>query len=139
MLLQILAKLTGIALKNNIEDQMTTNSMELRTKQNASANVVTKLHRKYDVEQEMIQNEMDACDDKTSDEYKELMAELKDSKEAEDKAVEQEEEKAQDYQNRIDNENAILQDRLTAISEDQEGWDNSLKDDIQKTCAVFAN
>ncbi len=137
MLLQLLAKLLGTAQRQSIENQMTDNSMESRLKHKYSDNVVTRIHRQYDEEQSMIQNQMDAIDDKTSDEYKELMAELKDSKEEEDKAVEREENKATEYQDRIDRENAVLEDRLSAISADQEAWDNAINDDIQDNYGYF--
>lgn len=137
MLLQLLAKLLGTAQRQSIENQMTDNSMESRLKHKYSDNVVTRIHRQYDEEQSMIQNQMDAIDDKTSDEYKELMAELKDSKEEEDKAVEREENKATEYQDRIDRENAVLEDRLSAISAYQEAWDNAINDDIQDNYGYF--
>ena len=137
MLLQLLAKLLGTAQRQSIENQMTDNSMESRLKHKYSDNVVTRIHRQYDEEQSMIQNQMDAIDDKTSDEYKELMAELKDSKEEEDKAVEREENKATEYQDRIERENAVLEDRLSAISADQEAWDNAINDDIQDNYGYF--
>ena len=137
MLLQLLAKLLGTAQRQSIENQMTDNSMESRLKHKYSDNVVTRIHRQYDEEQSMIQNQMDAIDDKTSDEYKELMAELKDSKEEEDKAVEREENKATEYQDRIDRENAVLEDRLSTISADQEAWDNAINDDIQDNYGYF--
>lgn len=137
MLLQSLAKLLGIAQTNDIQNQMTDNSMELRLKHKTFANETTKIHRKYDEEQSMIQNQMDSIDDKTSDEYKELMSELKDSKDAEDKAVEQVEIKSTEYQDRVDRENAVLTDRLTAITENQEAWDSARKDNIEKTFGYF--
>ena len=88
---------------------------------------------------EEVQNKMNATSDKTSDEYKDLMAELKDLKEQESREKEVIEEKATEYEDKIQREKTVLQDRLQSIQSDKEGWDSSLKDDISKTCAPFAN
>ncbi len=139
MLLQRLAKNTLIALTNNITNQITAKDTELDLKHKASSGVLARISAKFSVLKEAVQNKMDATSDKLSDEYKNLMTELKNLKEEESKAKEKQEEIMSYCEDKIQREKQVLQDRLQAVEADKEGWDSSMKDNISKTCAPFAN
>ena len=121
----------------NLEAQLINNEERENAQHIKSSNETTKIHRKYDYEEELIQNEMDKIEDKTSDEYFDLMAEKKDLKEAEDKDVEQIEIKETEVQDKIERENATIEERKKALEEDKEATQENTKEDAQNSFAYF--
>ena len=84
------------AKKHDLQNQVTFNSLTLRLKQKHSANDINQIHDKYGREETMIRNEMKGLDDKTGNEYLELMAELQELQDEEDRMVTQMEQAAKD-------------------------------------------
>ena len=103
------------AAANDITNQMTDNTLNLRLKQKYSSNTISQIHSKYDQEEQLIRDEINALEDKSGNEYEELISELKELKEEEDAEIEKTEEESNDYETHIELENAQLETRLEAI------------------------
>lgn len=125
------------AKKADLTNQVTFNSLTLRLKQKHSANDVNEIHHKYGVEEEMIRNEMKGLDDKTGNEYFELMSELQELRDEEDQMVTQAEQASKDYETQIELENAGLETQIQAIAADLEGLEEMRKENIEKVFGYF--
>jgi len=125
------------AKKSDLTNQVTFNSLTLRLKQKHSANDVNEIHHKYGREEEMIRNEMKGLDDKTGNEYFELMSELQELKDEEDREVTQAEEASKEYETQIELENASLETQIQAIAADIEGLEEMRKENIEKVFGYF--
>ena len=125
------------ALAEDLKNQITSNSLTLRLKQKHSSNKIQEIHQQYNAEEEYIRNEMKEIDDTTSNEYMDLMAELKDLQEEEDQAVEQIENESADYETGVQMENDDLETRLEAVKSDTESFEEALKQNIEKTFGYF--
>ncbi len=125
------------AKAQDIEAQMTNNTMDLRLKQKHSAQMIDQINFKYEQEKDLVRNEMDKNPDKVSSEYLELMADLNELKEKESKEVERQEEESTDYQNHIEQENATLESQLKAINADKEALKETLKSNVEKVFGYF--
>ncbi len=126
-----LTKGTNIAAINNIENQLTDNSMEVDMKHKQASNEVALIHMRYGNEKSELREKKDALEDSDTDEYKEMLEEINMISEEEDRMCAQIEERQQDVQDTIDRENAMLEARLQAIQADQEGIDNARKQHIE--------
>ena len=125
------------AKAQDIEAQMTNNTMDLRLKQKHSAQMIDQINFKYEQEKDLVRNEMDKNPDKVSSEYLELMSDLNELKEKESKEVERQEEESTDYQNHIEQENATLESQLKAINADKEALKETLKSNVEKVFGYF--
>ena len=104
-MLNVLAVLTCTAEASEIEFQMTENSEMKNLKATQSTRETAKLHQQYNEEQDLIRDEMKELGDRTSDEYLELSAELRESQTKEDDQVKKVEEEAKAYEEKIDLQN----------------------------------
>ena len=125
------------AKAQDIEAQMTNNTMDLRLKQKHSAQMIDQINFKYEQEKDLVRNEMDQNPDKVSSEYLELMADLNELKEKESKEVERQEEESTEYQNHIEQENATLESQLKSINADKEALKETLKSNVEKVFGYF--
>lgn len=121
-----------IAREHDLQDQITDNSMDLRLTQIHSSANIASIHDDYNREESMIRNEIRSLDDKGGFEYNDLMAELQELMDEEDRAVEEIERQNQDYESGITIENASLETQLQAVQADKEGFQESRKEDIEK-------
>lgn len=125
------------AKKHDLQNQVTFNSLTLRLKQKHSSNSVSDVHHKYGVEESMIRNEIRGLDDKSGNEYLELMTELQELQDEEDRIVTQMEQESKDYESKIEMENASLETQLQAIDADIEGLEEMRKQNIEKVFGYF--
>ncbi len=126
-----------IAKEQDLQAELTDNSMDLRLKQKYASDEQAGITKKYDIQEDMIQEQMDAMDDKTCDEYKDLMAEIKELKDAEDVELKAIEQAQTDMETQIQNENATLESQLQAIQADREGLEEARKSDIEDSFGYF--
>ena len=125
------------AAANDITNQMTDNTLNLRLKQKYSSDTISQIHSKYDQEEQLIRDEINALEDKSGNEYEELISELKELKEEEDAEIEKTEEESNDYETHIELENAQLETRLEAIKTDNESYKECLEGNIEKSFGYF--
>lgn len=137
-MLNVLAVLTCTAEASDIEFQMTENSEMKNLKTTQSTRETAKLHQQYNEEQDLIRDEMKELGDRTSDEYLELSAELRESQTEEDDQVKKVEEEAKAYEEKIDLQNDQLESQLQSINADKEGFQKGV-DDFVKTFGYFQN
>lgn len=137
-MLNVLAILTCTAQENDIEAQMTQNSEMKNLKALKSTRETQKIHQQYNEEQDLIRNEMKELGDRTSDEYLDLSAELRDSQTEEDEKVKKIEEEAKGYEEKIDLENDQLESQIQSIQADKEGFQKGV-DDFTQTFNYFGN
>ena len=134
MLIDLLNIMNNDASANEIETQMTKNSMAIRLRQKQSSSKISEIHAKYDVEKERIRNEINSLDDDaSSDEYQDLMSELNDIKDAEEREVEVEENAANDYETGVQLENDNLSTRLEALKADNESLKEMHQQNIESS------
>ena len=137
-MLNVLAVLTCTAEASEIEFQMTENSEMKNLKATQSTRETAKLHQQYNEEQDLIRDEMKELGDRTSDEYLQLSAELRESQTKEDDQVKKVEEEAKAYEEKIDLQNDQLESQLQSINADKEGFQKGV-DDYVKTFGYFQN
>ncbi len=138
MLIDLLNIMNNDASANEIETQMTKNSMAIRLRQKQSSSKISEIHAKYDVEKERIRNEINSLDDDaSSDEYQDLMSELNDIKDAEEREVEVEENAANDYETGVQLENDNLSTRLEALKADNESLKEMHQQNIESSFGYF--
>ena len=126
------------AKKNDITNQMTDNTQDLRLKQKHSAAEISDIHQKFSSEEDLVRAKIDSLEGVNAEnEYESLMAELKDLQDDEDREVEAAENMASVYENGIQLENDQLQSQLEAIVQDREGIEENLKENVEKTFGYF--
>jgi len=121
----------------DLEAQILNNEEIKQLQHNSFSNDETRIKRDFAIEQEQIENQMDALDDKTSDEYFDLMAEKKDLQNERDEKVEQIEERANEMQTRIDNENAALSERKEALEQDRDATQENTNEEAKQEFGYF--
>ena len=133
-------KNTLILEKNDIEAKITDNSQRIRDNSRRGSNETSMIHFDYDQEKAAIQNEIDSLDDdKTSDEYADLMDELKELDDKEEREVKVSEEETTDFETTIQLENDTLEVQLEDIQQLIESFGKALTDVIEKTFKPFAD
>ena len=137
MFVELLTILTQDALIEDVTNQITDNTMDLRLKQKYQSNAIAQIHDKYNLEEELIRDEIDKLDDKSGDEYEDLMRELQELKEMEDQEVKAEEEKASDYETKMQLENDNLEVRKEAMEKNVEAFQEALNQSIEKNFGYF--
>ena len=137
MLNQQAAILLYDAMLNELNNQVTDNSMDVRLLQKYSSDEVSKINHKYALEEEMVRNEINQLDEKSGSEYDDLMAELKDLKDAQDKELERVEEKNEDAESAKTLENDNLEVRAEAIRADKEALEEAMQKEIEDEFGYF--
>ena len=126
-----------IARHFTIEHQLGLNQESKNRKMAYSSDAIQAIHKKYGYEEEMVRNEMHSLDDRTSDEYLDLMADLKSLQNQEEMEVKRIEEESTQYQTHIDKENDQLESQLAAIDADMESFKSTRSEDIKESFACF--
>lgn len=121
----------------DLEAQILNNEEIKQLQHNSFSNDETRIKRDFAIEQEQIENQMDALDDKTSDEYFDLMAEKKDLQNERDEKIEQIEERANEMQTRIDNENAALSERKEVLEQEKNATQEFVNQEARKEFGYF--
>ena len=138
MLIELLNIMNNDAAANELETQMTKNSMSIRLRQKQSASKISDIHAKYDVDKERIRNEINSLDKEAAiDEYQDLMSELNDLKDAEEREVEVEENASSDYETGLQLENDNISTRLEALKADNESLKETHQQNIEKSFGYF--
>ncbi len=138
MLIELLNIMNNDAAANELETQMTKNSMSIRLRQKQSASKISDIHAKYDVDKERIRNEINSLDKEAAiDEYQDLMSELNDLKDAEDREVEVEENASNDYETGLQLQNDSISTRLEALKADNESLKETHQQNIEKSFGYF--
>ena len=138
MLIELLNIMNNDAAANELETQMTKNSMSIRLRQKQSASKISDIHAKYDVDKERIRNEINSLDKEAAiDEYQDLMSELNDLKDAEEREVEVEENASNDYETGLQLQNDSISTRLEALKADNESLKETHQQNIEKSFGYF--
>lgn len=125
------------AKKNDLEAQLTSNSMTLRLKQKHSASELASIHDEAREKQEFVRNNINSLDDKTGNEYRELMSELESLRDEEDRMAAQLEAESSYYEEWMQTQNTSLETELQAINADLEGMEEMRKQSIEKNFGYF--
>ena len=136
MFAEQLMKLTNDALAQDIEAQMTDNSMNIRLLEKYQSNTIKDIHYRYNMEENALQEQMDDLD-VTSDEFAQLKEEMQNLKEMEDQEVAQVENETADKETPLQTENDYLETKLEAIRADNEALEEAIKQDIDKNFGYF--
>jgi len=116
-----LSKDTLIAAKNDLTFQLLMNSETQQFSYMQSSNTISDIEQHYSKEIQLVRNEMKGLDDKTSNEYYDLMAEVQELESERDEKVKQEESKRTDFQKRYDTQKTSIETRLESVKSDLEG------------------
>lgn len=128
------------AKAEDLTNQITDNSMDLRLSQKYSSNEISKIHANYSQEKEKIRNQIETLD-KTENamEYQSLIEELKDLRDQEDAEVETIENEMSEKEENINTENDMLESQLEEVNQQSEAFGKMLDEDIQKNFGYFQN
>lgn len=127
------------AKKSDLVAQLLTNSTTLMLKHKYSANDIARIDDKYRIEEDLVRNEMDGLDDKTSNEYLDLMAELQELKDDREREKTRVEEAAKEFEDTINRQNTTMESQIQAIDADLEGLKEMRKQDIESEFNYFQN
>ena len=119
-----------IEAQSDLELQLMQNSQHLRLKQKHSSNEISQLQQQFTEEQTLIRNEMRGAE-RLSDEYYNLLAELEESQAQQEMQISDIENEANDYAQKIETENSMLETQIAAIKEDKENLKQTQKNNIQ--------
>ena len=138
----MLADLLGIfnndAAASDMELQILKNQESIRLRQKQSSSKISEIHAKYDVEKERIRSEINSLDeDVSSDEYQDLMAELNEIKDAEEREVETEENESSDFETELQVQNDNITSRLEALKADNESLKEMHQQNIESSFGYF--
>lgn len=122
---------------HDLEGQLLDNNMALRIANKYSSSEIDNIQFKTDSEEDIIRNEMDAVDDVTSQEYEDLMMELNELKDEEDRQVSKIERESKDYQTEIEQENALVETQLEAARADKDAIEDNLKENVENVFGYF--
>ena len=129
---------TYIAEKNDLEGQILSETMAKNLKHSHSSNAIAEIHNKYAPEISRIRNEINSLDlSASSTEYRKLMSELNELKDAEEREVEAEEAISTDYENRIQSHIDNDQTRLEAVNTDLEQLKETNRENIKNEFNYF--
>jgi len=129
---------TNEAREETLTNELTDNSMDLQLKQKHSSNDIDAIRSHYAPEKERINNEIKELD-KTEqhDEYQDLITELKELKDEEEREIEQIEEETNDYETKIQLENEQLEVQIEEINSSTETFKEMLKESVEKNFGYF--
>lgn len=128
------------AKAEDLTNQITDNSMDLRLSQKYSSNEISKIHANYSQEKEKIRNQIENLD-KTENamEYQSLIEELKDLRDQEDAEVETIENEMSEKEETINTQNDMLESQLEEVKQQSEAFGKMLDEDIQKNFGYFTS
>lgn len=125
------------AKKNDLEAQLTSNSMTLRMKQMHSSNELGNIHDMAREQQQVVKDQISELGAKDTPEYKELMAELESMRDEEDRLASQLEAESSYYEDWIGTQNTTLETQLEAINADLEGMEQMRQESIEDNFGYF--
>lgn len=111
--------------------QMTMNSHDLQVRHRDWSNAISKLHKTYGDEEKLLRNQMRAMDDKTSNEYFDLLSELEELQDEEDARVKEIESEQKDYEENVQAQNTSLETAIQAIDAQLESFQSAVKERAQ--------
>lgn len=124
--------------KETLTNQLTNNSSDLRLDQRHGSSEIEDIKLKYGAEKDLIRNEIESLDgDNTSDEYAELMTELKELDSEEDDAKEEVETDMHYKEEDITLENTTLEVQIEAIDADIEAFETMRDEAIEDEFGYF--
>ena len=124
---------TMIMEMNDIEFQRLMNSESERYLSKQSLAEEDNIRSQYEPEIELVKNEMKNSNDKASNEYFELMSELKDLEEERDAEIKRIEDEISDREKQFEIQDTNLETRYNAVKADKEGIEEAQKQDIQRS------
>ena len=126
------------ATSETLTNQITDNSMTLRLTQKHSSNLIDEIHDRYGAEKDAIRNEIESLDKtEQSDEYQDLMTELKELREEEENEVARIEEDIKDKETNVQLENETLEVQLEEVNTQKESFQEMLKEKIEDNFGYF--
>ncbi len=132
-----LASNSSIEKISELELQILTNSLELRECQKYTSNEISEINFKFDNEKDMVRNDLKDAD-KNSSEYTDLLRELEELSDEQDRTVAPKEAEISDKEKDVDEKNAALQAQLEAEKANKEQIDK-MKEDSTESFNVFGN
>lgn len=128
------------AKAEDLTNQLTDNSMDLRLSQKYSSNEISKIHANYAPEKERIRNQISNLD-KTENaiEYQNLIEELKELRDQEDDEVERVENEMNEKEEDMNVENDLLEAQLEDVNQQKEAAEKMLDEDIKSNFGYFQN
>jgi hypothetical protein len=128
------------AKSEDLTNQITDNSEDLRLLQKYASNEIGEIHAKYAPEKERIRDEIESLDKaENRDEYEDLINELKDVRDEEDAEIEAVETRIHDKEEEVTVENDLLQTQLEEVNAQTEVFEQMLSDSIKKNFGYFQN
>lgn len=123
-----------ILFKNRLEAQLTANSQRLMLNNKQQSNASSSIRFKYTQEKDLVQNNIDKLGEKkSSDEYKEMMEELKELNEKEESELKAQEDTAADAEAEIQAETDSLETQLEETEQEIESYSECEDQDIEKS------
>ena len=127
-----------ILTEEELTNQMTDNSMDLRLTQKYSSNDIETIRTKYAPEKERINNEIEALDKiEERDEYQDLLTEMKELKEQEEAEITRAEEELSDDETMIQLENETLEVQLEDVKAQKESFQEMRKQNNERIHGYF--
>lgn len=123
---------TLTAEMDDVELQRLQNSTTERLVHKHQSNDVEKIRSHYDSEISQIRNDMRACDDKTSEEYMDLMSEIEELQQEKDAKVTKAESEANDRSEELEQQDVSLETRFNAMKEDRDGLKEALEQSVKR-------
>ena len=124
---------TMILQMNDIEFQRLQNSETEQYLHKQSSIEIEELQQKYGQEIKLVRNEMRQSEDKTSNEYFDLMSELEELEEERDAEIKRVEDQNADREKLHQVQDANLETRYNAVKADMEGLKEAQKSNIQRS------
>ncbi|MBQ8635809.1 hypothetical protein IJ425_06625 [bacterium] len=126
------------AKAEELTNQITDNSMDLRLCQKYSSNDIQAIHDKYAPEKERIRNEIEGLDKaENKEEYADLIEELKTLRDEEDAEVEAIENEMSEKEENINVENDLLETQLEDVNANTEVFQKMLDESIEDNFGYF--
>lgn len=127
-----------ILTEEELTNQMTDNSMDLRLTQKYSSNDIETIRTKYAPEKERINNEIESLDKiEERDEYQDLLTEMKELKEQEEAEITRAEEELSDDETMIQLENETLEVQLEDVKAQKESFQEMRKQNNERIHGYF--
>ena len=124
---------TMILEMNDIEFQRLMNSESEQYTHKQSSIELENVQDSYNTEIKLVRNEMRAVEDKTSNEYFDLMSELEELEDERDAEVKRLENEASDKEKKYQVQDTNLETRYNAVKADKEGIEEAQKSNIQRS------
>ena len=125
-----------IAEKNNLEDQLVDNNTSLQLAHKQESAKIENIRFMGDNEEELVRIEMEGLDTR-SEEYEQLLSEINDIRDEEDREIEQIERQSTDFETEIQQENVVIETRLEAINTDLDALGDLKEEHIKEQFGYF--